>query len=187
MIQIISLLVENKPGALARITGVLSARNFNIESLTVAPTEDAALSRMTVVVDVAAGQREQVVKQLNKIVTVIEANDLSHAPVVRRELALIKVQVDVSGRPALLKEAEIFRARVVDASPSAYTLEVTGDTEKLEAFIELVRSYGEIEVVRSGALAMARTPKNLPAGAPRFPLRQGLEETNGVSSQELEI
>src|SRR5262249_15019034 len=110
MIQIISLLVENKPGALARITGVLSARNFNIESLTVAPTENPTLSRMTVVVDVAENQREQVVKQLNKIVTVVQATDLSDAPAVRRELALIKVPVDATNRPALLKEAEIFRA-----------------------------------------------------------------------------
>jgi acetolactate synthase-1/3 small subunit len=178
MIQIISLLVENRPGALARITGVLSARGFNIESLTVAPTEDAALSRMTIVVDVADNQRVQVVKQLNKIVNVVQATDLSEAPLVRRELALIKVQVDSANRQALLKEAEIFRARVVDASPTAYTLEVTGDTEKLEAFIELLRSYGKLEVVRSGALALARTPKARAADTPDLAKEQEMATTN---------
>ncbi len=178
MIQIISLLVENKPGALARITGVLSARGFNIESLTVAPTEDAALSRMTIVVDVADNQRAQVVKQLNKIVNVVQATDLSEAPLVRRELALIKVQVDSVNRQALLKEADIFRARVVDASPTAYTLEVTGDTEKLEAFIELLRSYGKLEVVRSGALALARTPKARATDTRDFSKEQELATLN---------
>lgn len=165
MSQIISVLVENKPGVLARITGMLSARGFNIESLTVAPTENKALSRMTVVVDVDEGQQEKVVKQLNKIVCVVEAKDLSDAPIVQRELALIKAYVTPEKRQNLLKEAEIFRVRVVDVSPTAYTFEVTGDAEKMEAFIELLRHYGELEIVRSGMLALPRTPKGLAVSA----------------------
>src|SRR5262249_20636241 len=137
-----------------------------------------AVSRMTLVVDVAEHQRVQVVKQLSKIVSVVEARDLSDMPVVRCELALIKVQADPERRQALLKEAEIFRARVVDASPVSYTLEVTGDAEKLEAFIRLLRTYGELDVVRSGALAMPRAPKERVAGTRDLDTPQEMAGTN---------
>jgi acetolactate synthase-1/3 small subunit len=166
MLQLISLLVENKPGALMRVTGVLSARGYNIESLTVARTLDPELSRMTILVDVESPMRPLLVKQIQRLINVVQAVDLSEAPVVCRELMLVKVQVPDSMREAFLKEAEIFRARVVDAAPGAYTLEVTGASEKLDAFLEVIRTYGDSEMIRSGALAMPRTTReNRKAGA----------------------
>ncbi len=166
MLQLISLLVENKPGALMRVTGVLSARGYNIESLTVARTLDPELSRMTILVDVEGAMRPLLVKQIQRLINVVQAVDLSEAPVVCRELMLVKVQVPDSMREAFLKEAEIFRARVVDAAPGAYTLEVTGASEKLDAFLEVIRTYGDSEMIRSGALAMPRTTReNRKAGA----------------------
>ena len=156
MLQLISLLVENKPGALMRVTGVLSARGYNIESLTVARTLDPELSRMTIVAEVDPAMRPLLIKQIQRLINVVQAQDLTESPSVCRELVLVKVQVSDEMRAALLKEAEIFRARVVDASPGAYTLEATGASEKLDAFLEMVRAYGEIEVIRSGALAMPR-------------------------------
>ena len=157
MQQLISILVENKPGALMRVVGVLSARGYNIESLTVARTLDPELSRMTIAVEVEAAMRPLLVKQIQRLINVIQILDLTEAPVVCRELMLVKVQVGDAMREALLKEAEIFRARVVDAAPGAYTLEATGASEKLEAFLELLRNYGDIEVIRSGAMAMPRS------------------------------
>ena len=159
MLQLISLLVENKPGALMRVTGVLSARGYNIESLTVARTLDPELSRMTIVVDVEGAMRPLLVKQIQRLINVVQAVDLSEAPVVCREQMLVKVQVPDQMREAFLKEAEIFRARVVDAAPGAYTLEVTGASEKLDAFLEVIRTYGDSEMIRSGALAMPRTTR----------------------------
>ena len=157
MQQLISILVENKPGALMRVVGVLSARGYNIESLTVARTLDPELSRMTIAVEVEAAMRPLLVKQILRLINVVQILDLTEAPVVCRELMLVKVQVTDEMREALLKEAEIFRARVVDAAPGAYTLEATGASEKLEAFLELLRNYGDIEVIRSGAMAMPRS------------------------------
>jgi acetolactate synthase-1/3 small subunit len=159
MLQLISLLVENKPGALMRVTGVLSARGYNIESLTVARTLDPELSRMTILVDVESTMRPLLVKQIQRLINVVQAVDLSEAPVVCRELMLVRVQVPDNMRETFLKEAEIFRARVVDAAPGAYTLEVTGDAEKLDAFLEVIRTYGESEMIRSGAMAMPRSTK----------------------------
>lgn len=157
MQQLISILVENKPGALMRVVGVLAARGYNIESLTVARTLDPELSRMTIAVEVEATMRPLLVKQIQRLINVVQVLDLTESPVVCRELMLVKVQVPDEMREALLKEAEIFRARVVDAAPGAYTLEATGATEKLEAFLELLRNYGDIEVIRSGAMAMPRS------------------------------
>jgi acetolactate synthase-1/3 small subunit len=157
MQQLISILVENKPGALMRVVGVLAARGYNIESLTVARTLDPELSRMTIAVEVEATMRPLLVKQIQRLINVVQVLDLTESPVVCRELMLVKVQVSDEMREALLKEAEIFRARVVDAAPGAYTLEATGATEKLEAFLELLRNYGDIEVIRSGAMAMPRS------------------------------
>ena len=151
MLQLISLLVENKPGALMRITGVLSARGYNIESLTVARTLDPTLSRMTIVVDIEPQLRSQVIKQMNKLVNVLQASDLTDSPAVKREMALLRVRAPLASRTAILKEAEIFGARVVDSSTEGFALEATGDSEKLDEFIDVMRSYGEIEVTRSGA------------------------------------
>ncbi len=159
MLQLISLLVENKPGALMRVTGVLSARGYNIESLTVARTLDPELSRMTIVAEVESAMRPLLVKQIQRLINVIQVVDLSEQQVVCRELMLAKVQVSEEMKATFLKEVEIFRARVVDASPGAYTVEATGASEKLDAFIEMLRAYGEIEVIRSGAMALPRSSK----------------------------
>ena len=159
MQQLISLLVENKPGALMRVAGVLTARGYNIESLTVAKTLDPAMSSMTIVADVDPVMRPLLIKQITRLVNVVEAVDLTESQAVCRELALIKVKVAPDMRAALLKEADIFRAKVVDAAPASYTLEVTGASEKLDALIGLLHNYGEVEMIRSGAMAMPRSPQ----------------------------
>ena len=156
MAQTLSVLVENKSGVLARIVGVFSARGFNIESLTVARTPDPGLSRITMVVDVEDKTREQVLKQLNKQVNVVQVLDFSKMPSVQRELALIKVHVPQEQRSLLLQEAEIFRARVVDTHPASITLEVTGDGDKLRALLQVLEHYGRVDMVRSGAVALPR-------------------------------
>ena len=161
MLQVISLLVENKPGALLRVTGLLGSRGYNIESLTVARTLDPELSRMTIAVDVEPKLCAQVIKQMNKLVNVLQANDLTESPSVRREMVLMRVRSQNDERTPVLKQAEIFGARVVDSSPEGFVIEATGDTEKLEEFLEVMRSYGEIEVSRSGVVAMALASKKL--------------------------
>lgn len=166
MIQIISLLVENKPGALMRITGLLSARGYNIESLTVARTLDPTLSRMTIKVDIDPGLRTQVIKQMNKLINVLQASDLTESPAVTREMVLLRVRAAIPSRTAILKEAEIFGARVVDSSTEGFALEATGDPEKLDEFIDVMRSYGEIEVTRSGAVAVSLEAKKLRLSPP---------------------
>jgi acetolactate synthase-1/3 small subunit len=166
MLQIISLLVENKPGALMRVTGVLTARGWNIESLTVAKTLDPTLSRMSIVVDVEPQFRGQVIKQMNKLVNVLQAADLTDGPSVAREMVLLRVRSAMSSRTAILKEAEIFGARVVDSSTEGFALEATGDPEKLEEFIDIMRSYGEIEVTRSGLVAVSLDSKKLRLAPP---------------------
>ena len=161
MLQTISLLLENKPGALLRVTGLLGCRGYNIESLTVARTIDPELSRMTIVVDVDPKLCAQVIKQMNKLVNVLQATDLTEMPAVRRELALLRVRAQQEGRTEILKEAEIFGARVVDSSPEGFVIEATGDSEKLDEFLEVMRSYGEIELSRSGAVAMSLASRKL--------------------------
>jgi acetolactate synthase I/III small subunit len=166
MLQLISLLVENKPGSLMRITGVLSARGYNIESLTVARTLDPTLSRMTIVVDIEPQLRSQVIKQMNKLVNVLQASDLTDSPAVKREMTLLRVRAPLASRTAILKEAEIFGARVVDSSTEGFALEATGDSEKLDEFIDVMRSYGEIEATRSGAIAVSLESKKLRLAPP---------------------
>ena len=177
MLQIISLLLENKPGALMRVTGLLSQRGYNIESLTVARTLDPELSRMTIAVEVDPGLRQQVIKQMNKLINVLQATDLTESPAVTRELVLVRVRTAQQTR-AVLKEAEIFGGRVVDSSTEGFAIEVTGDPEKLNEFIDVMRSYGEIEVTRSGAVAIGLENKKLRLQPP-VPTRAGneLEET----------
>src|SRR6266545_4905667 len=161
MLQTISLLLENKPGALMRVTGLLTQRGYNIESLTVARTLDPELSRMTIVVDVDAALRQQVIKQMNKLVNVLQAADLTETPAVTREMVLVRVRAPQESRTAVLKEAEIFGARVVDSSLEGFAIEVTGDPEKLDEFIDVMRSYGSIDVTRSGVVAVSLDPKKL--------------------------
>jgi len=180
MLQIISLLVENKPGSLMRITGVLSARGYNIESLTVARTLDPQLSRMTIAVDVDAALRQQVVKQMNKLVNVLQATDLTESPAVSREMVLVRIRTTQESRTAVLKEAEIFRGRVVDSSTDGFAIEVTGDPEKLDEFVDVMRSYGEIDVTRSGVVAVSLEARKLRLQPP-VPTRgaEKLEEVPG--------
>lgn len=166
MLQVISLLLENKPGALMRVTGLLSARGYNIESLTVARTTDPTLSRMTIVVDVDAALRKQVIKQMNRLINVLQAADLTEGPAVARELVLMRVRAAMESRAAILKEAEIFGARVIDSSLEGFALEATGEAEKLDEFIDVMRSYGEIEVTRSGTVAVSLEPRKLRLSSP---------------------
>jgi acetolactate synthase-1/3 small subunit len=173
MLQIISLLLENKPGALMRVTGLLSQRGYNIESLTVARTLDPELSRMTIVVDVDSLQRAQVIKQMNKLINVLQANDLTEGPAVIRELVLLRIRTAQESRTAVLKEAEIFAGRVVDSSTEGFAIEVTGDPEKLGEFVDVMAAYGEVEVTRSGALAIALDAKKLRLQPPVSTVGQG--------------
>jgi acetolactate synthase-1/3 small subunit len=158
--------MENKPGALMRVTGLLSQRGYNIETLTVARTLDPTLSRMTISVDVEANIRAQVIKQMNKLINVLQATDVTDGPAANRELVLVRIRTGQSTRTAVLKEAEIFQARVVDSNTEGFVLEVTGDGEKLDEFIDVMRSYGEIEVTRSGVVSMSLDNKKLRLSPP---------------------
>jgi acetolactate synthase-1/3 small subunit len=166
MQQIISLLMENKPGALLRVTGLLGQRGYNIESLTVARTLDPAISRMTITVDVEANMRAQVIKQMNRLINVLQATDVTEGPAVNRELVLLRVRTNQQNRTAVLKEAEIFQARVVDSTVEGFALEATGDPEKLDEFIDVMSSYGDIEVTRSGIVSMSLDNKKLRLSPP---------------------
>ena len=180
MLQLISLLMENKPGALMRVTGLLSARGYNIESLTVGRTLDPELSRMSIVVDVEPNQRTQVIKQMNKLINVLQAIDLTEGQAVRRELVLVRVRSTMQNRAAILKEAEIFGARAVDSSVEGFALEATGDPEKLDEFIDVMRSYGEIEVTRSGLVVVALEAKKLKLAPPVHREAEVESASNGV-------
>ncbi len=185
MIQVISLLLENKPGALMRVTGLLTSRGYNIESLTVARTLDPDLSRMSIAVDVEPKLRQQVIKQMNKLVNVLQASDLTDGPAVNRELLLMRVRTALENRTAVLKEAEIFGARVVDSSTEGYVLEATGDAEKLDTFIDLMRAYGEIEVTRSGVVSVSLENKKLRLSPPvPAPMGSVFETTNEEEEAE---
>src|SRR5579862_8250329 len=149
-----------------RITGVLSARGYNIESLTVARTLDPLLSRMTIAVDIDPQLRAQVIKQMNKLINVLQASDLTESPAVKREMVLLRVRAAQASRTAILKESEIFGVRVVDSSTEGFALEMTGDSEKLDEFIDVMRSYGEIEATRSGTVAVSLEAKKLRLAPP---------------------
>ncbi len=166
MQQVISLLLENKPGALMRVTGLIGQRGYNIESLTVARTLDESLSRMTITVDVEPNIRAQVIKQMNKLINVLQAADVTDAAAVNREMVLLRVRALQQNRSSILKEAEIFQARVVDSTVEGFALEATGDPEKLDEFINVMRSYGEIEVTRSGIVSMSLENKKLRLSPP---------------------
>src|SRR3972149_1961717 len=155
----ISVLVQNEFGVLSRISGLFSGRGFNIESLTVAETMDPSISRMTIVTSGDEKVLEQVNKQLNKLISVIKVHDFTGEEHIERELALIKVTANTDHRAEILRVVDIFRAKVVDVSQRAYTIEVTGDEEKIRAITELLKPFGIKEVVRTGRIAMARTPK----------------------------
>jgi acetolactate synthase-1/3 small subunit len=154
--HIISILVENEAGALSRIAGLFSARGYNIETLTVAPTEDASMSRMTIVTSGSEDVIEQITKQLNKLIEVVKVIDLSEAEHIERELMLIKVRAGQKEREDMKRMADIFRGRIIDVSDNTYTIELTGDTRKLDAFIKSLDQGTIIETVRTGASGIGR-------------------------------
>jgi acetolactate synthase I/III small subunit len=154
--HIISVLVENEAGALSRIAGLFSARGYNIETLTVAPTEDASMSRMTIVTSGSEDVIEQITKQLNKLIEVVKVIDLSEAEHIERELMLIKVRAGQKEREDMKRMADIFRGRIIDVSDNTYTIELTGDTQKLDAFIKSLDQGAIIETVRTGASGIGR-------------------------------
>ena len=156
MRHIISILVENEAGALSRIAGLFSARGYNIETLTVAPTEDASMSRMTIVTSGSEDVIEQITKQLNKLIEVVKVIDLSEAEHIERELMLIKVRAGQKEREDMKRMADIFRGRIIDVSDNTYTIELTGDTRKLDAFIKSLDQGTILETVRTGASGIGR-------------------------------
>ena len=156
MRRIISLLVENEAGALSRIAGLFSARGYNIESLTVAPTEDESLSRMTIVTQGSDAIIEQITKQLNKLIDVVRLVDLTEGRHIERELMLIKVIAERDEREEVKRLADIFRGRIIDVTNSTYTIELTGPGGKLDAFIEALQGTEVVEAVRSGVSGISR-------------------------------
>jgi acetolactate synthase-1/3 small subunit len=161
MRHIISILMENEAGALSRVAGLFSARGYNIESLTVATTEDASLSRMTLVTRGTEDVIEQITKQLNKLIDVVKLMDMYEVAHIEREMMLIKVRATDSGRDEVKRLADIFRGRIVDVTDSIFTIEVTGTSGKLDAFIGVIEPSDIIEVVRSGVTGIARGEKAL--------------------------
>jgi acetolactate synthase-1/3 small subunit len=157
----LSVLVENKPGVLARIASLFSRRSFNIDSLAVGPTEDPDVSRMTIVVNVDLLPLEQVTKQLNKLVEVIKIVELDPAVSVQRELLLVKVAADRSSRSHILETVQLFRAKVVDVAPDAVTIEATGNADKLEALLRVLEPYGIRELVQSGLVGVSRGSRSI--------------------------
>jgi acetolactate synthase-1/3 small subunit len=155
--HILSLLVENKPGVLARIAGLFSRRGFNIDTLTVGPTEDPNVSRITLTVDGAVHPIDQVTKQLHKLVNVIKIRDMEPEQTIAREMALFKVSAAVENRAEIMQFAEIFRAKVIDVSRRTLTIEVTGAADKIEAFERMVRPHGLVEMARTGEVAITRS------------------------------
>ncbi|MDX1518530.1 MAG: acetolactate synthase small subunit [Gammaproteobacteria bacterium] len=159
MRHILSLLLENEAGSLSRVAGLFSARAYNIESLTVAPTEDPTVSRLTLVTSGSDEIIEQITKQVNKLVDVIKVVDLSESSHIERELMLIKLEARGAGREEVKRMADIFRGRIIDVTEKTYTIEMTGDGKKLDAFIKALDSKLILEVVRSGVSGITRGDK----------------------------
>ncbi|MBF9067365.1 acetolactate synthase small subunit [Streptacidiphilus fuscans] len=157
----LSVLVENKPGVLARIAALFSRRGFNIDSLAVGPTEHPDVSRMTIVVNVEDLPLEQVTKQLNKLINVIKIVELDPSASVRRELMLVKVRADAETRSQVTEIVQLFRAKTVDVSPDAVTIEATGSSDKLEAMLKMLEPYGVKELVQSGMVAIGRGARSI--------------------------
>lgn len=157
----LSVLVENKPGVLARVAALFSRRGFNIDSLAVGPTEHDDVSRMTIVVNVEDLPLEQVTKQLNKLVNVIKIVELDNTASVQRELLLVKVRADLAARSQVLEVVQLFRAKVVDVAADAVSIEATGNADKLEAFIRVLEPFGIRELVQSGMVAVGRGSRSI--------------------------
>ncbi|EFB71673.1 acetolactate synthase, small subunit [Providencia rustigianii DSM 4541] len=160
MRRILSVLLENESGALSRVIGLFSQRGYNIESLTVAPTDDPTLSRMTIQTKGDAKVLEQIEKQLHKLVDVLRVNELTASAHIEREIMLVKLQASGYGRDEIKRSADIFRGQIVDVTPTLYTVQLAGTSDKLDAFIEAVRGVAEIvEVARSGIVGVSRGDK----------------------------
>ena len=157
----LSVLVQDKPGVLARISALFSRRGFNIDSLAVGPTEQPDVSRMTVVVEVEQLPLEQVTKQLNKLVEVLKVVELDATQTVERRILLVKVRVDAATRSHVIETAQLFRANVVDVAQDSLTIEATGRVEKLEALLAMLEPYGVKELVQSGVVAIGRGPRSI--------------------------
>jgi len=163
--HIVSALVENRAGTLSRVSGLFSRRGFNIDSLTVGETDDSSISRMTIAVSGNERVLEQIVKQLGKLVDVIAVRELEPSLCLRREIMLVKIGADEKNRPAVLEIVGIFRARVIDVSQTTITVEATGDLDKLNGLLLLLRPYGILELARTGLVALERGEKRLTAGS----------------------
>ena len=161
MRHVLSVLVENKSGVLSRVAGLISRRGFNIESLSVGPTEDPTMSRITIIMEADEIAYEQITKQLHKLISVHKITDLTQTAALERELVLIKVAADESNRSDVLEIVRLFRVRVVDVNPESLTIEATGAEGKIDALLGLLEHYGVIELVRSGAVAVTRGPRAL--------------------------
>jgi acetolactate synthase-1/3 small subunit len=161
MRHIISILIENESGALSRVSGLFSARGYNIESLTVAPTEDASLSRMTLVTTGSDEIIEQITKQLNKLIDVVKLIDISESSHIERELMMVKTRAVNGMRDEIKRLADIFRGNILDVTPSSYVIEITGEKSKLDAFLHAVGESNIIEVVRSGTTGILRGERGL--------------------------
>ncbi|WP_019876370.1 acetolactate synthase small subunit [Sporichthya polymorpha] len=160
-VHTLSVLVENKPGVLARIASLFSRRGFNIDSLAVGPTEHPEISRMTIAVNVEDNPLEQVTKQLNKLVNVIKIVELEPSSSVQRELVLVKVKADLESRSHVLEVVQLFRAKVIDVSSDAVTIEATGSADKLAALLRMLEPFGVKELVQSGMVAIGRGPRSI--------------------------
>ena len=156
MRHILSILLENEPGALSRVSGLFSARGYNIESLTVAPTEDLTMSRMTIVTTGSDDVIEQITKQLNKLIEVVKVVDLTEGTHIERELMLVKVRASGKEREEMKRLADIFRGRILDVTDKSYTVELTGTGDKLDAFIQSIEPGAILETVRTGASGIGR-------------------------------
>ncbi len=161
MSHIISILIENESGALARVAGLFSARGYNIESLTVAPTQDPTLSRMTLSTSGNPEIIEQITKQLNKLIDVVKLIDISESTHIERELMMVKTRAVNEGREEIMRLTEIFRGNILDVTPTTYIIEITGEKSKLDAFISTIGEENIIEVVRSGTTGILRGERGL--------------------------
>jgi acetolactate synthase-1/3 small subunit len=163
MRRIISVLMENEPGALSRVIGLFAQRNYNIETLTVAPTEDSTLSRLTLSTLAGDEQVEQITKQLNKLIEVVKLVDLTEGEHIERELMLIKLKAAGAQRAEVKRTSDIFRGQIIDVTQSTYTIQLTGTSEKLDAFLRAIPELSVMEVVRSGVSGLSRGEKVLTA------------------------
>jgi len=156
MKHLLSVLVENKPGVLARVAGLFSRRGFNIDTLAVGPTDDEHFSRMTIVLDAEEHSLEQITKQLHKLVNVVKINEFRQGEAVNRELVLFKVKADAKNRARIIEIADIFRAKIIDVSKNNVIIEVTGTTSKIKAIEDLLSQYGIVELATTGKVALSR-------------------------------